>query len=165
MATNPIGYALGSEDGEALWFFGTLATFKATAEQTGGQYAFVEQVAPRGVATPLHVQPEDHESFYVLEGELTFYLEDSEPIPARAGSFVHIPKGTPHAFQVDSEIARFLDLTTPQHEAFMCAAGDPAQGRELPPAGPPDIETVEKVNATAQQYGVEILGPPPGAQG
>lgn len=162
MYTDPIGYALGYENGEALWFFGTLATFKATAEQTGGQYTLIEQVAPRGVATPLHVQPEDHESFYVLEGELTFYLEDGQPIPASAGSFVHIPKGTPHAFQVDSETARFLDLTTPQHEHFMRAAGEPAQRRVLPPAGPPDME---KVDAAAQEYGVEILGPPPGAQG
>jgi quercetin dioxygenase-like cupin family protein len=161
MDTDPTAYALGPEQGEALWFFGTLATFKATAEQTGGQYSLVEQVAPRGVATPLHVQPEDHESFYVLEGELTFYLEDGQPIPAPAGSFVHIPKGMPHAFQVDSGTARFLDLTTPQHEHFMRAAGEPAQGRELPPAVLPDM--VEKVNAIAQQYGVEILGPPPGA--
>jgi quercetin dioxygenase-like cupin family protein len=161
MDTDPTPYALGPEQGEALWFFGTLATFKATAEQTGGQYSLVEQVAPRGVATPFHVQPEDHESFYVLEGELTFYLEDGQPIPASAGSFVHIPKGRPHAFQVDSETARFLDLTTPQHEHFMRAAGEPAQGRELPPAVPPAM--VEKVNAIAQQYGVEILGPPPGA--
>jgi quercetin dioxygenase-like cupin family protein len=165
MDTDPRAYALGTEDGEALWFFGTLATFKATAEQTGGQYALIEQVAPRGVATPLHVQSEDHESFYILEGELTFYLEDGQPMPASAGSFVHIPKGTPHAFQVDSQTARFLDLTTPQHEYFMRAAGEPAQGRVLPPAGPPDMETVEKVNAIAQEYGVEILGPPPGAQG
>ena len=29
--TDPTAYALGSEDGEALWFFGTLAIFKATA--------------------------------------------------------------------------------------------------------------------------------------
>jgi len=62
---------------------------------------------------------------------------------------------------VNSETARFLDLTTPQHEHFMRAAGEPAQGRELPPAVPPAM--VEKVNAIAQQYGVEILGPPPGA--
>jgi quercetin dioxygenase-like cupin family protein len=93
MDARPTPYTLGTEDGEALWFFGTLATFKATAEQTGGQYTLIEQVAPRGVATPLHVQPEDHESFYVLEGELTFYLEDGRPIPASAGSFVHIPRG------------------------------------------------------------------------
>ena len=78
----------------------------------------------------------------MLEGELTFYLEDGQPIPALAGSFVHIPKGMAHAFQVDSKTARFLDLTAPQHEHFMRAAGEPAQGRVLPPAGPPDMEKV-----------------------
>ena len=34
MTTNPTPYALGPEDGEALWFFGMLVTMKATAEQT-----------------------------------------------------------------------------------------------------------------------------------
>ncbi|HET7480594.1 MAG TPA: quercetin 2,3-dioxygenase [Rubrobacteraceae bacterium] len=156
----PTPYALGSEDGEALWFFGTLLTVKAGAEQTGGRFALVEQYAPRGMATPLHIQPEDDETFYVLEGDLTFYIEDGQPIPAPAGSFVHIPAGTPHAFQVDSKTARFLDLTTPQHESFMRAAGEPAQERVLPPPGPPDME---RVGAAAQKYGVDIVGPPPGA--
>lgn len=155
-------YALGAHDGEAMWFFGTLATFRATAEQTGGRFALVEQLAPKGMATPLHVHPEDDESFYVLEGELTFYLEGGEPVAASAGSFVHVPAGARHAFRVDSETARFLDLTTPQHERFMRAAGEPARKRALPPEGPPDME---KVAAAAEEYGVEILGPPPGAQG
>lgn len=79
-----------------------------------------------------------------------------------AGSFVHLPAGAPHAFQVDSETARFLDLTTPQHERFMRAAGEPAQGRILPPGGLPDMD---RVGAAAQRYGVEIIGPPPGAPG
>ena len=161
--TNPTAYALGSEDGEALWFFGTLAIFKATAEQTGGRFSLVEQLAPRGMATPLHVHRQDDESFYVIEGELTVYLEDSDhPIPASAGAFVHIPGGVVHAFQVESETARWLDLTTPQHERFMRAAGEPAQERVLPPEGLIDME---KVGAAQQQHGIEILGPPPGAQG
>lgn len=160
MHTNPMPYALGSEDEEALWFFGTLLTVKAGAEQTSGRFALVEQYAPRGMATPLHVQPDDDEAFYVIEGDLTFYLEDGQPIPASAGSFIHIPAGAPHAFQVDSETARFLDLTTPQHESFMRAAGEPAREQVLPPPGPPDME---KVGAAAQEYGVDIIGPPPGA--
>jgi quercetin dioxygenase-like cupin family protein len=161
MNPNPTPYALGSEDGEALWFFGMLTTMKATAEQTGGEFILVEQVAPKGTATPLHVHPQDDESFYILEGECTFYFEDGQPIPASAGSFVHIPKGhVPHAFQVDSETARFLILTRPLHEGFIRAAAEPAQARTLPPAGPPDME---KVGTAAQQYGIEILGPPPSA--
>ncbi len=154
-------YALDPGEGEPLWFFGALATVKVSAEQSGGRFALIEQLAPRGMATPLHVQPEDDETFYVLEGELTFYLEDGQPIPASAGSFVHVPAGAPHAFQVDSETARVLDFTTPQHESFMRAAGEPAQERVLPPEGPPDME---KVGAAAKEYGVEILGPPPGAR-
>jgi hypothetical protein len=110
------------------------------------------------MATPLHVHREDDEAFYVIEGELTVYLEDSDhPTPASAGTFVHIPGGDVHAFQVDSETARWLDLTTPQHERFMRAAGEPAQERVFPPEGLIDMK---KVGAAQQQYGIEILGPP-----
>jgi hypothetical protein len=48
MNTNPTPYALGCEDGEALWFFGMLVTMKATAEQTGGEFLLIEELAPRG---------------------------------------------------------------------------------------------------------------------
>ena len=162
MDLNPTPYALGSEEREAHWFFGMLVTWIATAEQTGGEFILIEESAPGGTAIALHVHPQDDESFYILEGELTFYIEDGQPIPASAGSFVHIPKGyVPHAFQVDSETARFLVLTRPPHEHFIRAIAEPAQSLTLPPASPPDME---KVGAAAQQYGMEILGPPPGAK-
>lgn len=152
------GHAQTAAEGEALWFFGTLLTFKASAEQTGW-FSLVEQVGPRGVATPLHRQPEDDESFYVLDGAMTFWLGDNPPFKATAGAFVHIPAGVQHAFQIDSETARFLDHTTARHEAFMRASGESARERTVPAPGPPDMD---KVMAAARQYGVEILGPPPG---
>src|SRR5215208_5089281 len=139
-----------------------LVTMKAIAEQTDGEFLLIEELAPRGTATPLHVHPEDDESFYILEGECTFYLEDGRPIPSSAGSFVHIPKGyVPHAFRVDSESARFLVLTRPPHERFIRAAAEPAQARTLTPEAPVDMDTVL---AAAQANGLEILGPPPGAR-
>lgn len=162
MDTGLGAYKLDPQQGEALWFFGGLATVKASAEQTGGSLSISEQVFPRGMATPLHSQPEDDETFYILEGELTFYLEDGRPLAASTGSFVHLPAGTPHAYRVDSETARLLNITTPQHESFFRAAGEPAQERTLPPQTPPDMD---KLTAAADEYGVEILGPPPGAQG
>ena len=76
-------------------------------------------------------------------------------------SIVHVPKGTAHAFRVDFKTARVLNITTPQHESFFRATSDPAQTRTLPPEAPPDME---RIMAAAQEYGVEILGPPPGAQ-
>lgn len=45
-------YALDAQEGEALWFFGGLMTIKATSEQTGGSFALVEEVRPRGTPTP-----------------------------------------------------------------------------------------------------------------
>lgn len=159
MHSYPSPYALGLDEGEALWFTEQLIIIKASAEQNGNQFSLFEQSAPGGSATPFHVHPEDDESFYVLDGALTFYLEDGNSIPASAGSFVHVPGGTGHAFRVDSEIARMLILTTPQHERFIRAASNPAQARTLPPHAPPDME---KIKAAAHEYGVEILGPPPG---
>ncbi len=160
MSTNPIPYALGSEDGETFWGFGSLITIKASAEQTGGRFSLIELLSPGGVATPLHVHREDDETFYVVDGELTFYLDDGQPIPASAGSFVHVPGGAVHAFQVDSETARYLVITNLQHERFYRAISEPTQTRSIPPEAPLDME---KIGSAAQQYGVKILGPPPGA--
>ena len=163
MDTNPTTpYALGPAQGEAFWGFGSLWTIKASAEQTGGRFSLIEELAPGGAGTPLHVHREDDETFYVLEGELTFYLDEGQPLAASAGSFVHIPGGVVHAFQVDSETARYLIITTPQHESFYRAAfGDPARSRTLPPEGALDMERIE---AAAQEYKVEMVGPPPGDQ-
>jgi len=82
-------------------------------------------------------------------------------MPAYAGAFVHGPAGAAHAYQVDSETARILSVTTAQHERFFRAAIDPARTRTIPPQAPPDME---RVMAAAQEYGVEILGLPPGAR-
>ena len=159
METGPIPYVLGPGEGEARWGVdGALTAVKATGEQTGGRLAVIEDLAPRGEGTPLHAHREDDESFYVLEGELTFWLGDGPPVRAVPGSFVHVPGGVAHAFRVDSETARYLMVTTPRHGDFYRAISDPAPERVLPPAAPMDIA---KVGAACAAYGVEILGPPP----
>jgi quercetin dioxygenase-like cupin family protein len=155
-----MAHVVQDEEGEALWFFGTLLLLKATTEQTGGRFCLCEQRGRRGMATPLHRQPVDDETFVVLEGELQFFLGDGPPITGGPGTTVHVPAGAPHAFAVASEAARWLDLTTPNHEAFFRAAGEPAPERVLPPDTPPDMA---KVGAAAERFGAEILGPPPGA--
>jgi quercetin dioxygenase-like cupin family protein len=151
---------VAAEEGESLWFFGGLMTLRATGEQTGGSLALTEEVRPAGTPTPLHRQPNEDETFYVLEGELTVHV-DGEQRVAGPGSTVFIPRGAEHAFTVSSETARFLILNTPAgHERFFREAGEPAPRRELPPPadGPPDIE---RLAAIAARHGTEILGPPP----
>lgn len=150
-------YSLERDEGEALWFFGMLNLVKTPGDEATGAPCVVEQIAARGTVTPLHQQPEDPETFLVLDGQLTF-VADGESIVAGPGSTVHVPAGTPHAFRVDSETARFLNVTTAQHEAFFRAAGEAAAERVLPPVAPPDMQ---RVGAAAERFNVEILAPPP----
>ncbi len=158
MNADRIPIALDAEEGEALWCAGALSTVKAAAKQTGGAYSLIEDFAPRGSGAPPHRHVADDEAFYVLAGEVTFSLGAAEPIHARAGSFVHIPGGTVHAFRVESETARYLIITTPQHERFYRAIAEPARARGIPPDAPMDME---QIAAACLAYGVEGVDPPP----
>ena len=151
--------ALQAGEGEALWFLGALVTIKASSEATAGRVTVTELLAPRGHGSPLHVRRDHDQWFYVLNGELTFWI-DGEVIAAPAGSFVLSPRGIPFTFAVSSEQARFLLVIEPgTFEAFMRALAEPARELAIPAAAtePPDLE---RLAAIAAQYGIEILGPP-----
>jgi len=71
--------------GEHLWFFGGLTTIKADGDATGGRVMVTEQLAPRGSGSPLHVHHNEDEWFYVLDGELTIWV-DGQTVVAPAGA-------------------------------------------------------------------------------
>ena len=60
---------------ESVAFFGSYTTLKATAASTNGQLCMTDNVAPRGVGSPLHIHHDEDEWFYVLEGELTIWCD------------------------------------------------------------------------------------------
>lgn len=151
--------ALGKDEGDALWFLGSLVTIKSSAESTGGRVGVTENLAPKGGGSPLHIHRREDEWFYAMEGELTFWV-GGETIVAPAGSFVYGPRDIPHTFLVTSEEARFLLVVEPAgFEGFVRAVGEPAAELVIPPPpdGPPDME---KMMAAAAEFGIEITGPP-----
>jgi quercetin dioxygenase-like cupin family protein len=155
--TAPI--VVGPEEGEAYWFFGQLVTIKSSSATTGGRVGVTETLAPRGTGSPLHVHHNEDEWFYVIEGELTFWV-GGRVIVAPAGAFVFGPRDIPHTFTVSSAQARFLLVVEPAgFEGFIGALGEPARQRVIPPppTEPPDMEALV---ALAAEYGIEILGPP-----
>jgi quercetin dioxygenase-like cupin family protein len=146
-------------EGEALWFLGSLVTIKASSEATGGRMAVLEHLSPRGSGSPLHVHRNEDEWFYVIEGELTTWV-DGQTIVAPAGSFVYGPRDIPHTFTVSSDQARFVLVTQPAgFDNFVRAVGEPAQQLVIPPPAtePPDVV---RLGAIAAQHGIEVLGPP-----
>lgn len=146
-------------EGEARWFLGALSTIKASTQSTAGRIAVTENWAPRGHGSPLHVHRNEDEWFYVLSGELTFWV-DGETITAPAGSFVYGPRDVPHTFTVTSDDARFLLVVEPAgFEEFLLELSEPAVSPTLPPASL-ELPATETMMQTAARYGIEILGPP-----
>jgi quercetin dioxygenase-like cupin family protein len=139
----------------------TSTHFLATGEQTDGAFALVDERARRGESVPLHLHPDDVESFFVLEGEITIFIGDQPGVRAGAGSFAHVPGGTVHGFRVESETARYLILTTPRHGEFYRAITLPSRSGGLPPLEPIDGS---QIGDAAREYGIEFVGPLPERQ-
>jgi quercetin dioxygenase-like cupin family protein len=107
-------FAVGPGEGETIEGpAGGPLTFKARGEQTGGTLTALENVIAPGDGPPLHTHGGEDEAWYVLEGTLRFRLGEQDSL-APAGSFVFVPRGTPHCFtNAGEDPARILVLFTP----------------------------------------------------
>ncbi len=152
-------YALGKDEGPAVWFLNQLAVVKATAKQTGNAFGLVELIAPVGPASPYHVHRAEDEAFYVLEGELEF-ISGERRMTGGPGTYMFLPRDIPHGFRVvGPSPARCLILVTPGgFEGFVVEMGQPASTLTLPAPSAPDMDRLIKV---AAKYRIEILGPLP----
>lgn len=162
-AGNGIGQLWVSSDRphDDHWFLGTLATVKAPSDGTGGSLSVVEFLHPAEFTTPSHIHHHADEAFYVLSGSIHGFCGD-RAWEAGAGSFVWLPKGTPHGYSVDDgDLVRTLAISLPGgFDKFVTELGEPAPRHELPQGFVmPDISVLL---AAAAKDGQEIVGPPPG---
>jgi quercetin 2,3-dioxygenase len=158
MSDDTGAYVLQPGHAELRWMGETFTYFLATGDATDGAFCLVDEQAQRGESVPLHRHPDDMESFYVLDGELTIYIDDQPGVRAPAGSFAHVPGGAVHGFRVESETARYLILTTPRHGEMYRAITLASR-----PGGQQPTESIEgsQIKQAAQDFGVEFIGPLP----
>jgi quercetin dioxygenase-like cupin family protein len=144
----------------SVWYSGWLLTFLATGEETNGQFALMEQVAHKGNVPPRHIHHREDETFYVVEGEMTFSI-GNETIKATAGTMVFAPRDVAHSFTIDSEQVRILVMVSPAGaEEFFKECSVPAPSMTLPPAGgEPPYSEIQKMMALAPTYGFEFVPP------
>jgi quercetin dioxygenase-like cupin family protein len=105
-------------------------------EETDNQLSLVDLKGLPGSGPGAHMDPWC-ETFYVLEGELTFRFEQDDAVSsvvAEPGDAVTIPAGVPHAFSVTgSEPARYLIIGTAAGiDSFFADAGEPVESASLP---------------------------------
>lgn len=91
----PAGIALKADEPAWLAYDAGAVRILASSEDTHGAWSLVELKEMPGYHTNLHRHNFTDESFYVLEGTLTVKTEDTVDYPT--GSYVLIPRGTPHA--------------------------------------------------------------------
>jgi quercetin dioxygenase-like cupin family protein len=154
-ALEPI--AVSKDEGEAWWWFGSLAVIKASASDTGGQMTIVEITEPPGAEAPLHGHHREDEGFWILEGDVTFEV-GGETIEAHAGDYVFGPHDIPHRYMVGDRGCQMLFILTPGgFEELIREMSEPARARTLPP--PSDEEPdLERIQSLAVKHCSELLG-------
>ncbi len=144
-------------EGRTLRVWGELVAYKVTCDRTGGAYSLFEVASRPGTGPPPHVQHQEDEAFWVLEGEYEFTV-DGRVVRAGAGSLLYVPRGGLHAHEnVGEGVARMLVVQTPGglHERFYQEVGAPTKEDPAPAIreGQPDAKAVSEI---AVRYGIEI---------
>lgn len=107
MKTEPKPYLLHSGESAP----GCAGGVKASVHSTGGGFTLIE--SNTGGGAPWHVHSREDEYFYVLDGEIVVWC-GSEEFHAGPRSFIFLPRGIPHAWDVKSGTrATLLMMTVP----------------------------------------------------
>jgi quercetin dioxygenase-like cupin family protein len=88
--------ALKSGQPDVLDYDAGTVRFLASSEDTNGAWSLVELTEQPNYKTRLHRHNYTDEAYYVLEGVLTAKIAD-QTYELPAGSYIVIPRGTPHA--------------------------------------------------------------------
>ncbi|MBI1662122.1 MAG: cupin domain-containing protein [Nitrosopumilus sp.] len=103
-----------------------------------------------------HIQTREHEGFYVLEGEVSFTVDQKEII-APQGTFLNIPPNVIHSFKNNTnQLAKILVILAPGGlENLFVEVGDRVSDPTIPPP-PMSEEKMKKFVDIMSDYGVEI---------
>ena len=147
--------ALKSGEPNELAYDGGVARFLVNSEDTNGAWSLVELTEMPGYKTNLHRHNNTDEAFYVVAGVLTVKIIDkTSEYPA--GSYVLIPRGTPHAQGNRGKVpARILLTMTPG--GFERSFKDRVDLFKTAKPSDPDFRQKRKENAVKGNYDVEFL--------
>ena len=146
-------------EGRTIAVVGDVYRFLATGKETDQRYAMWEAIVPPGGGPPPHIHSREEESFYILEGEITFTVGE-EKIVATKGMFANMPVGSLHSFKnnTDKTVRMILSVAPAGLEKMFFDVGVPLEEGSTE-ALPPTKEEIEKLLAVAPSYGVEIKVP------
>jgi len=127
---------------------------KTSAEDTGGMYTLMEDNLKSNFELGLHKHDTHAETFYILEGDIDFYI-DGDWITATPGTCLHIPPGVPHGCTAAGreEPQKMLMIYQP--------AGFDQFLAEMATMDEADFADTAKMQALEEKYDIIQLGPLP----
>jgi len=155
----PKSFFLAEGEGEKSLVFDQLFTILLTGEETDGQYGAFTMEGAKGDRIPAHRHPVTHEIFYVVDGEITLWLDDRATFHERrtlvTGDFAFIPADVVHAFQIHDR-TKVFGVGTGGFERFFHAMGQPVAEPGLEGKGVfvPDFA---QMRAAGEKYGTVFM--------
>ncbi|TVP40164.1 cupin domain-containing protein [Candidatus Nitrosocosmicus arcticus] len=128
-------------------FHGATFTIKVLTSETNGKYSILDVTYPPNMGPPSHMHPKGPETFYIIEGDYEFIL-DEEPVTGNSGDVIFIPKGTPHRFTVGNKGGHALIISPPELEFYFFKISELLSNDEV------SYETESKIG---EQYGQVFL--------
>lgn len=122
---------------------GDIYALLVTGADSAGAFSLTHSIVPPGSGPPLHTHTRESETFYILEGTVTFWQGQSEPRDLGPGSVIHLETHVPHRFANRTDKpARMLIHTAPAgFEQMIIEAGTPLPPGTTTPIAPtgPDL--------------------------
>ncbi len=141
-------------EGRIIGIVGDIYRFLTTSSETGGRYSTFEATVLPGGGPPPHIHRREDETFYVLDGEITFQIGNERRV-ANPGTFVHMPVGNRHAFKNETgQPAKMLISFAPAglEGMFFEVGKDLAEGEK---PDEPSAGEIERMLEAAGRYGIE----------
>ena len=151
--SNPI-ITVNETEGQKLKIAGGNYRIIISGKQTNGEYAVIEMSVPPGAGPNPHAHPDFTETFFVLEGEVSFKPELGSYV-AKTNSFVNIPKGgIVHGFKnLSDKPAKLLCTVSPAglDDLFVEMTTYMETNKDN------ETTTKEKVNSIFEKYGQKMF--------
>ena len=142
-------------DAATYGLLGDTYSLLAAGPATNQEIGVVEAVVQPDSGPPPHVNVREALTWYVIEGELTFYV-DGEQHRVTTGGCIYMPANVVHTFKNTGTVpSRALMISTPGgFEGMFERAGQEVKPGGRAPAPTPD--DVQRFMAVAPDYGLEI---------
>jgi quercetin dioxygenase-like cupin family protein len=137
-------------DAPVLHAFGEEVSILLGGEQTGGAFTRFVETTPPGCGPPPHLHEREDESFYVLEGCVSFFIE-GRWIEAHPGDTVFAPRQQVHAFKnnTDQPTQMLIETMPSGFENFFAEAAV----EFAKPEGP----SMQRALQIAESYGIRFV--------